>query len=172
MTFERLPYRFLQWLVFLCVALHNLEEGLAAKAYFPKVKDLLRNRVPAAVLASIPSLEQFYIALVGATLVPFVLTVIATTGRPTRFKSYLVAVVAMGLLLNVFIPHVPAAVALGGYAPGVATAVLINLPFSIYFLRRSLREGRVDGRGLVVTAAIALTILLLGVPLLWLLTGN
>jgi len=74
--------------------------------------------------------------------------------------------------LNVFIPHVPAAVALGGYAPGVATAVLINLPFSIYFLRRSLGEGRVDWRGLAVTAAIALTILVLGVPLLWLLTGN
>ena len=42
------------------------------------------------------------------------LTVIATTGKPTRLKAYLVAVIAMGLLLNVFIPRVPAAVALGG----------------------------------------------------------
>jgi hypothetical protein len=172
MTLDSLSYRFSQWLVFLCVALHNLEEGLAAKDYFPKVKALLRDRVPATVLASVPSLEQFYIALAGATLVPLALTVIATTGRRTRLKSYLVVVIAMGLLLNVFIPHVPAAVALGGYAPGVATAVLVNLPFSIYFLRRSLREGHVDRRGLVVTAAIALIILLLGVPLLWLLTSN
>jgi hypothetical protein len=172
MVLNRLSYRSLQWLVFLCVALHNLEEGLAAKAYFPKVKDLLRERVPATMLASVPSLGQFYIALAGATLLPLVLTVIATIGKPTRLKASLVAVIAMGLLLNVFIPHVPAAVALGGYAPGVATAVLVNLPFSIYFLRRSLREGYVDRRGVVVTGAIALTILVLGVPLLWLLTSN
>jgi hypothetical protein len=172
MVLKRLSYRSLQWLVFLCVALHNLEEGVAAKAYFPKVKDLLRERVPATMLASIPRVGQFYIALAGATLLPLVLTVIATIGKPTRLKSSLVAVIAMGLLLNVFIPHVPAAVALGGYAPGVATAVLVNLPFSIYFLRRSLREGHVDRRGLAVIAAIALTILVLGVPLLWLLTSN
>jgi hypothetical protein len=172
MILASLSYRSLQWLVFLCVALHNLEEGLAAKAYFPKVKDLLRDSVPATVLAAVPSLGQFYIALAGATLVPLMLTLIATAGRPTRLKSHLVALVAVALLLNVFIPHVPAAVALGGYAPGVATAVLVNLPFSIYFLRRSLHEGHVDRRGLVITAAIAFSILLLGVPLLWLHSGN
>ena len=70
MTLDSLPYRFLQWLVFLSVALHHLEEGLAAKAYFPKVKDLLRERVSATVPAAVPSLEQFYIALAVATLVP------------------------------------------------------------------------------------------------------
>jgi hypothetical protein len=166
-TLDRIPYRALQWLLILCVALHNLEEGLAAKVYFPKVQELLKGRVPATMLASMPGLEQFYVALVGATLVPLALTVIATTGRPTRLKSSLVAVIAMGLLLNVFIPHVPAAVALGGYAPGVATAVLVNLPFSIYFLWRSMREGHVDRRGLIIVAIVALSILVFGVPLLW-----
>lgn len=172
MKLDRIPYRTLQWLVVACVALHNLEEGLAAKAYFPKVTELLRGRVPAPLLAAMPGLEQFYIALVGATVIPLVLTVIATTGRPQRIKPYLVAVVAMGLLVNVMVPHVPAAIALGGYAPGVATAVLVNLPFSMYFLRRSVQEGHIDGRGLAVVAAVALIILVLGVPLLWYLTGN
>lgn len=172
MTLDSLSYKSLQWMVFLCVVLHNLEEGLTAKAYFPKAKALMSGRVPATVLSSVPSLEQFYIALAGATFLPLVLTVIATTGKPTHIKSYFVAVIAAGLLLNVFIPHVPAAVALGGYTPGVATAVLVNLPCSIYFLRRSLREGHIDRQGLAVTAAIALGILLLGVPLLWWLTSN
>jgi Protein of unknown function with HXXEE motif len=172
MTLDRIPYRVAQWLVFVCVALHNLEEGLAAKTYLPKLHELVRGRVPATVLAALPSVDTFYIALTGATLVPFVLTVIATTGRPTRLKGYLVAMVAMALLLNVVVPHVPAAVALGGYAPGVATAVFVNLPFSIYFLRRSVREGYVDRRGLAVVVAVALSILLLGVTLLWLLTSD
>lgn len=171
-TLDNVPYRALQWLVFACVALHNLEEGLAAKAYFPKVRDFLSGHLPATTLAAVPDLETFYIALVGATLVPLVLTVRATTGRPTRLKPYLVVVIAMGLLLNVFIPHVPAAVALGGYAPGVATAVLLNLPFSIYFLRRSAREGHVDRGGLAVVVAVAFSILVVGVPLLWYFIAN
>jgi len=132
----------------------------------------LMARVSPTLLAAVPTLDQFYIALVGATLVPLVVTVIATTGKPTQLKSYVVVVIAMGLLLNVFIPHVPAAVALGGYAPGVATALLLNLPFSIYFLWRSEREGHVDRRGLAIAAAIASSILLVGVPLLWFLTAN
>ena len=172
MARDRLSYKLLQWLVFVCVVLHNLEEGLAAGAYFPKVKELLRERVPAALLASVPGPEQFYIALTGATLLPLLLTLVATTGKPTRFKPYLVAVIAAGLLLNVFIPHVLASVALGGYAPGVATAVFINLPFSVHFLRRSLREGHIDRLGLVISVAIALGILLLFVPLLWWLTSK
>jgi hypothetical protein len=89
MTPDNLSYRHLQWLVFLSVALHNLEEGLGAQAYFPKVKDLLRARVPATVFSSVPGPEQFYMALAGATLLPLVLTVIATTGKSTRLKSYL-----------------------------------------------------------------------------------
>ena len=171
MILDKLSYKSLQWLVFLCVVLHNLEEGLAAKAYFPKVRDLLSERVPMA-MAVVPSLEQFYIALAGATLLPLVLTVIATKGKPTQLKSYLVAVIAAGLLVNVFIPHVPAAVVLGGYAPGVATAVLMNLPISIYFLRRSVGEGYIDRQGLIIAGLIALGILVVGVPLLWWLTRN
>ena len=70
---DRLSYRALQWVVFICVALHNLEEGLAA-------------------------------------------------------------------------------IVLGGYAPGVGTAVLLNLPISLYFRRRSLREGYVTRRAASLAA--------------------
>jgi hypothetical protein len=95
----------------------------------------------------------------------------AATGRPTRIKAYLVAMVQAMLLMNVFVPHVPAAVVLGGYAPGVLTAVFVNLPFSIYFFRRSLRESQITWKGLVVAMAIALPTLLLSVRLLYALGG-
>lgn len=171
MKLDSMSYRSLQWLVWLCVVLHNAEEGIAARAYLPKVRDLLRGRVPPRVLDAIPGLEQFYIGLVGATLVPLALIVFATTGRPTPLKAYVVAVIAMGLMLNVVVPHVPAAVLLGGYAPGVATAVLVNLPFSIYFLRRSLREGHIERRGMALVVVIGLSSLVIGVPLLWFFTS-
>ena len=160
---ERLSYRALQWLVFAFLALHNLEEGLTAHAYLPKVEALLRGRVPAEFIAGLPTAGQFYVALVGATLVPLALVLYAASGRPSDFKNYAVATLQALVLVNVFVPHVPAAFALGGYAPGVATAVLINLPFSVLFFRRSLREGRVSRKGLAVMLLCALPLLLLAV---------
>jgi hypothetical protein len=50
------------------------------------------------------------------------------------------------LLLNV-VWHVVAAIVLfDGYAPGLATALLLNLPFSVYLIRRAAREHWVSRR--------------------------
>ena len=162
-------YKTLQWLLWICVAAHNLEEGLTAEAYFPRVEALLAGHVPASLVA-LPALHEFYVALIGATLIPLVMTIVATTDRRTPLKKYLSPLLAVTLLLNVFIPHVPAAIALGGYAPGVATAVLVNLPFSIYFLQRSMHKRVIDRRGIANLAGIGILLLVLVVPLLWFLT--
>lgn len=45
-------------------------------------------------------------------------------------------VVASVLLANVMLPHVPAAILLGGYATGVVTAVVLNLLLNLWILRR------------------------------------
>lgn len=167
MILDNLTYRTLQWLVFLFLALHNLEEAVTLKSYFAEINALLKGSVPASLLASRPTPAQFYIALVGATIFPLLIVAFATTGKPTRTKDYLVAILQALLLVNVFVPHMPAAVALGGYAPGVVTAVLINLPFSFYFFQRSLRESRITWKGMIITMTIALPCLLLSVQLLY-----
>lgn len=171
MILDGLTYRTLQWLVFLFLLLHNLEEAVTLKTYFPKINALLSGTVPASLLASRPTPTQFYLALVGATIFPLLIIAIATTGKPTRIKDYLVAILQALLLVNVFVPHVPAALALGGYAPGVVTAVLVNLPFSVYFFQRSLRESRITWKGIIITMAVALPVLLLSVQLLYALAG-
>lgn len=45
------------------------------------------------------------------------------------------------MLLNVFISHVAATIALRSYAPGTATALLFNLPLGGWFLYRSVSYG-------------------------------
>lgn len=167
MTPDKLSYRSVQWLVFAFLALHNLEEGLTMRLYFPRIKELLRQSAPPTLLSAMPTPAQFYAALVCATLIPLLLIIFATTGRPSMFKSYLVAVVQAQVCLNVFVPHIPAAVMLGGYAPGLVTAVLLNLPFSYYFFRRSLRDAHITRRGLIVMLLVALPLLLLSIRLLY-----
>jgi Protein of unknown function with HXXEE motif len=159
-------------MVFLFLALHNIEEALTMKAYLPQISNLLSKIAPASPLvSSLPPINQFYFALIGATIFPLLLIIIATTGRPTPFKPYIVAVIQALVLVNVFVPHVPSAIALGGYAPGVLTAVLVNLPFSIYFFRRSLQESRVTWKGLMITMLGALPLLLLSIRLLYALSA-
>jgi hypothetical protein len=101
------------------------------------------------------------------TLGALSLTIVATAGRPTSRKPYLVVLLAGVMLLNVLIPHLPAAVAFGGYAPGVVTAVLINAPVCLWFLRRPLRERHVGRRGLALTVVASMAALLPGLPLLF-----
>lgn len=171
MMLDNLSYRSLQWMVFVFLTLHNLEEAVTARAYLPKINALLAGLAPTGLIAPLPTPGQFYLALAGATIFPLLIIIVAAMGRPNRIKVYMVAVMQAMLLVNVFVPHVPAAIALGGYAPGVLTAVLVNLPFSIYFFRRSLRESRMTWKGLVVAMAIALPSLLLSIRLLYALVG-
>ena len=167
MPLDKLSYKSVQWLAFACLALHNLEEALTMHLYFSRIDELLRAYAPDALVSALPTPAQFYAALAWATIFPLLLVIIATTGRPSKLKFYLVALVQAQVLLNVFVPHVPAAFALGGYAPGLATAVLINLPFSVYFFRRSLGESRITRRGLLLMLLVALPLLLLSIRLLY-----
>jgi hypothetical protein len=79
-------------------------------------------------------------ALAVVTLIPFLLATWATLRpNPARPVRLLLLIQAM-LLVNVFW-HIGAAIVLfDGYAPGLATAVLLNLPFSIYLIRRAAKE--------------------------------
>jgi hypothetical protein len=172
MAIDRTSYRVLQWLVFACFALHNLEEGLTVASYLPRAREILSQYLSPDLVIKLPRTDQFYYSLIGVTLLPLVLTVIATTGNPSPFKPYLVAGIAAVMLLNVFVPHLPAAFLLGGYAPGLFTAVGLNLPFSIYFLSRSLREGHVTRMGLVKLMIIAAAVLLLGLSIVWMNSGQ
>jgi Protein of unknown function with HXXEE motif len=167
MLLDKLSYTSVQWLVLAFLALHNLEEALTMRAYLPRIGELLHEHAPAGFAPVLPTPAQFYAALAGATLIPLLLVAFATTGRPSKLKFYLVAFVQAQVFLNVFVPHVPAAFALGGYAPGLATAVLFNLPFSIYLFRRSLRESRVTSKGLIIMLLVALPLLLLSIRLLY-----
>jgi hypothetical protein len=53
------------------------------------------------------------------------------------------------MLVNV-VSHVGSALFLRGYAPGLVTALALDLPFSIYILRRAIGDGWISRRTLVL----------------------
>jgi hypothetical protein len=147
------------WGVPCAVLLHNVEEALTFPRYapsvFPLAPDVLRARMPAT--------ELVYPALVVATIVPVILALIARR-EPTRsWATYGLLLVAAVMLVNVAW-HVAAAALLGGYAPGIATGLAINLPVMTTVLRTARRDGWLS-RGSVWTY-LAIGVMLHGAGLL------
>jgi hypothetical protein len=124
----------LLWLVPVFLTIHNLEEAVVMPAFIER-----RNAYVRGTLSQIippVNYKQFLIALAIITIIPF-LVALLWLGR--RWAVYLLIGFQVVMLINVF-AHILMALFLRGYAPGLITALVINLPFSLYLLRRALNE--------------------------------
>jgi hypothetical protein len=143
------------WLLPLVLALHNLEEGIFFPRYMPRVL----GRLPPSARDWIGpvSLREMGVALALATAIPLGFSLWAAARPASRTALWLVLAMWATLLLNAAW-HVAAALVLfGGYAPGVATAVAVNLPLSVLVLRRAATEQWLSRRArwALVPAAVA-----------------
>jgi len=143
------------WLLPFVLVLHNLEEGFFFPRYVPRVL----ARLPPSVQEWIGpvGLREMGAALALTTLIPLGFSFWATVRPTSRTALWLVLAMWATLLLNAAW-HVTAALVLfQGYAPGVATAVALNLPLSVLVLRRAATEQWVSRRArwALVPAAVA-----------------
>jgi hypothetical protein len=126
------------WLVWAASAVHNVEEAATVPGFV---------RRDGGWPFDYWDPTGFIIGVTILTLIGTVLIIVATTGRPRRWKPYLPSALAAVMLINVVIPHVPAAIAYGGYAPGVISAVALNLPIDTAFLVGMFRHGHLHPWG-------------------------
>jgi hypothetical protein len=150
MNFEELA-----WLFAAAVTLHNLEEAIWLPAWSKKGRSL-RKPVEARV---------FRFAVAALTILLYVCTSLATTGIP--LGPYLLCAFALAMAFNAFIPHLAATIVLRNYAPGTATALLLNLPTSMILLGSAVAEGRIDVSLLAWTGPLTALALALSIPLLF-----
>jgi hypothetical protein len=145
----------LQWLFPVVVALHNSEEAI----WMPRWTSQHHIRLP----FDPPQAGQIRFALIVLTVAAFVVTYLSQRSGKQSFWAYLVFGCIIAVLVNVFLPHVPATFEYRTYTPGVVTAVFVNLPSMSYLAFISLRENWVAGKralvsGITIPLAIAGTI--------------
>jgi hypothetical protein len=146
-------------LVGVTLVLHCAEEYLTFPAFFSSPDAMPHWLHPHGLLYNA---QHMRVALVMAAVLP--LGVIAwAILRPRHWLLVAVLVVEAVLLVNAGW-HVAAALVRRGYAPGVITAVLINLPFGVYVLQRAVREQWIRPRTAwrLVTVALVLHFAALG----------
>jgi hypothetical protein len=138
------------------LTLHDAEEALTLPRFLP----IVRQRLPAAVapLAARVDADALRTALVVATVVPLAIVAWAYWRPHSRVARWTALAIQATVLLNVLSHIVAAAVLLRGYAPGLATAVLVNLPFSLVLLRRVARERWLPRRALLALVPAAVVV--------------
>jgi hypothetical protein len=141
------------------LVLHTIEEYLTFPSFL-RSPGRLERWLPSPSLLQNPN--ELRVWLLIATVLPLVLIALAIL-RPS--KGLLVSALLLECVLLVNAGwHILVAFIRGGYAPGVITATLVNLPFGIYVLRRAVKEQWIRARMAwrLVAIAVALHIVAVG----------
>jgi hypothetical protein len=130
-----LDFREIEWLFPFVLTLHNAEEAIWLPEWSKRVGSWFRPVAPGV----------FRFAVVVVTLLVYVLTWLSANSGKQSVWTYLVFGSIAVALVNVLIPHLAATIVQRSYMPGVATAVLLNLPVMSLLVVLAVREGYVSG---------------------------
>ncbi|MDR3441318.1 HXXEE domain-containing protein [Telmatospirillum sp.] len=122
----------LAWLFAGAVTLHNVEEAVLLPRWSRTVS---RWSVPVAT-------TDFRFAVVVLTVLAYACAWISIRGQ--LFATYVLCGYALAMLLNAFIPHLAATIALRRYAPGTATAFCFNVPVASLLLYGAVTQHRIE----------------------------
>jgi hypothetical protein len=127
--------------------LHNAEEALSLVEF------------SARHMAGFHSVTQvqFLSALVLISVAAFVLCFLAVNRLGRGVWAYVPLWIQSILFFNAF-SHIAMSIHAGEAAPGVYSAVLVNIPFTLVLFRAAFRDGLVTARGAAYTAATGLVL--------------
>lgn len=159
-------YSALCWLGFVVILLHNIEEALTAPDWVAEHGRELQarfgfERIPAG------NRQALYSGLLVLTVIVLLWIIAASRARSRTFGVYSIAFLFFTFFYNALVPHLAGAVILQRYVPGVWTAVLLVIPFTVLWSIQAFRHGWVSGSAFCFSAAGALLFYALAVgPLL------
>lgn len=152
-----MSFSLLGWLFALGVVIHNTEEALLIPAWSRRAG---RWHVPVDVF-------PFRFTVVVLSTAVIVAAWLSSLSGAHSFGAYFLTGYALAMVLNVLFPHVLASIALRSYAPGTATALLLNLPLGGCLVYRSLTEGYVEQSVFSVSGPVTVLGITASIPLLF-----
>lgn len=153
---EQMKEQKVLWLIPAFLAVHNVEEFFVINNALPgPVTDL-----PAFLQRLIPVMTrgEFAAALILVTLIPLAAILFGRATSRWTPALLLLMQVQVAVFLNIFY-HVFAAFLLGGFSPGLVTAVLINFPFSLLLFRMALKRDWIPLRVFALMFPLGLLII-------------
>jgi len=132
------------WMIPVLIVAHNVEE--AVYVLFIRSTFLLPETLQ-RLIGNI-TVPQFMLALSIVTFLSLSLYSLYLMLPEKKIFLRLMFLMQSTMFINVF-SHLGGAVITNRYVPGLATALLLNLPFSVYFATGCILEGLVSKREIV-----------------------
>ena len=152
-----MTFNLLVWLFAVSITIHNLEEAIWLPGWEPNI---CRLKIKTGPL-------EFRFAVSVLTLLAYLAATLAMIGGRGSVGAYLISGYALAMLINVFVPHLLATIITKRYAPGTATAIVLNLPVTILLLRQGFREGVIDTSTFLTAGPLSALGILLLLPILF-----
>ena len=119
------------WLFTIAVTLHMIEEIIWLPAWSQKAEEWHEP----------VTRREFTIATAIMLLFVYIISFLASQVEPASIAVYLVCSLALLMIVNLFIPHLGAAVAQRRYAPGLATSLFLVLPTAVLLIQQAFTEA-------------------------------
>lgn len=144
----------LLWLGAVVAVAHNLEEALVAPHWLSQHSAELVARLGRPV-PHFPT-QGLYLALAFVTLLSLVWIAVTFRSSPRSLGAYSLLTLFWIYFINAFVPHITGALVLRSYVPGLLTASLLVVPYTVVFVASGVRAGRYTKRGVGIALAVAL----------------
>jgi hypothetical protein len=151
--------------IYLIIAwcIHNLEEALTMSKWL----GVNGTQLPSTKFIPVSTLQQgLPIALIIATLLLILIPILAIY---KKWDNRIFGVV-LGICLINAIGHILITIVFGGYSPGVITGLFINLPLSIFIIRRFFKHNLLKNFSWFHIFAYGAIGLIISVSVIWVLT--
>jgi hypothetical protein len=146
------------WLFFpIAISLHNLEEALWLPEWSKQAK---RFQKPVGA-------NEFRFAVIIITLLAYLATFVALVSPAIWLAREIFFGFLGAMILNAFIPHLAATLALRRYAPGLVTGLLLLVPVNTTIIVTAMKSGQLMWPELLLSTAFVAGALLALIPVLF-----
>ncbi|MFD2444982.1 HXXEE domain-containing protein [Bacillus sp. CGMCC 1.16607] len=151
------------WMFLVAFMLHDFEEIIRIEPWFRKNSNQIYNKIPKRFHKNFYTFSSMTSSRFSIAVCTEFIVFIPVTFWAVEKGSYLLFLgFNVILLLHVFM-HVGQALFLRMLVPGVVTAVVITLPYSIYLFYRLLDEDLIEMADILLSAPFGLLL----IPILW-----
>jgi hypothetical protein len=120
----------------LLLIIHNAEEALFMPQWISTHLSMLQQKFFFFRYLEFSS-KQLYTSLLLVTAVPGIVSYLCLRGGQSPKTTAVMLTLQSVIFWNALVPHLSGLLLLGIYNPGTVSAVLVNIPFSLYLFRRS-----------------------------------
>lgn len=150
--------------VFFCLAitLHNLEEALWLPEWSQLESSIQKSVTP----------NEFHFAVLVITAIAYLVSFLYVNFSESKMIKWAFIGFLGSMIFNAFFPHLISTIVMKAYAPGLATALLLNIPINTVILSQLHTSDRVTIKEILIATVVMGIALLALIPLLFMLGGS